>query len=90
MRLGSQPGARTGSELERRYPVALALYLALGVLIWFTVGEGAVVVYGKPVEIRVVALLIVGSFALRTFVARHADRIRHGGDEGGDSAPKGL
>ncbi|MGB6690643.1 MAG: hypothetical protein WBE76_22635 [Terracidiphilus sp.] len=74
---------RAGSDLERRYPVALALYLVLGALVWFTVGEGAVEVFGRPVEIKLVALLVIGSFALRTVVARKADRIRQGGDPDG-------
>jgi hypothetical protein len=73
---------RPGSDLERRYPVALALFLVLGVLVWFTMGEGAVSVFGRPVEIRLVALLVIGSFALRTVLARQADRIRHGGNDG--------
>jgi hypothetical protein len=51
MRLESQPEARAsseragsdraGSDLERRYPVALALYALLGVLVWFTIGDGS-------------------------------------------------
>jgi hypothetical protein len=86
MRGESQPGARTGlsgkdarrtgSELERRYPVALGLYLVLAVLVWFTVGEEKVLVAGRPVELRWVPLLIIGGLALRTMLARHADRIR--------------
>jgi len=72
----------TGSDLERKYWMALALFAVLGVLIWFTIGEDAILVMGKPVEIRWVALLVVGSFALRTVLARQADRIRHGGDDG--------
>jgi hypothetical protein len=72
----------TGSDLERKFWVALALFAVLGVLVWFTIGEGAIVVMGKPVEIRWVALLVIGSFALRTVLARQADRIRHGGDDG--------
>ena len=76
---------RAGSDLERKYPVALALYLVLGLLVWFTVGEGAVQVFGRPVEIRLVALLVIGSFALRTVVARQADKIRHGGDDGAET-----
>jgi hypothetical protein len=89
MALDSEPKERSGSvgagsDLERRYPVALLLYVVLGVLVWFTVGEGAVQVLGRPVEIRLIALLVIGSFALRTVLARQADRIRHGGDEGGN------
>ncbi len=77
-RLGS-----TGSDLDRKYWPALALFAGLGLLVWFTIGEGAVMVFGRPVEIRLVALLVIGSFALRTVLARQADRIRHGGDKGG-------
>jgi hypothetical protein len=73
--------ARAGSELGRRYPVALVLFGLLGLLVWFTIGEGAVMVLGRPVEIRWVALLVVGSFALRTVLARQADRIRHGSED---------
>jgi hypothetical protein len=81
-----QAGTRTGSDLEKRYPVAMALYAVLGLLVWFTVGEGAVQVFGRPVEIRLVALVVIGSFALRTVVARQADRVRHGGDESGSTS----
>ncbi len=70
----------SGSDLERKYWPALALFAVLGLLGWFTIGEGAVTVFGRPVEIRLVALLVIGSFALRAALARQADRIRHGGD----------
>ena len=72
---------RSGSDLDHKFWPALALFAALGGLVWFTVGRGAVMVFGKPVEIRLVALLVIGSFALRAVLARQADRIRHGGDE---------
>ena len=74
-------GKRSGSDLERRYPAALALYGVLAVLIWFTVGEGTIIVFGRPVELRWIPLLIVGTFALRTVVARQADRIRRDDEE---------
>ncbi len=73
-----QPGTRSGSDLERRYPVALALYGVLAVLVWFTVGEGTVIVFGKPVELRLIPILILASFALRTVLVRQADKIRRG------------
>ena len=87
-----QPGERKGlmgahPDLERRYPVALALYGILAVLVWLTMGEGRVLVFGKPVEMRWIPLLILGGLALRTVLARQAERIRRGGDEGGNSAP---
>ena len=90
MREGLQQGARAGSELDRRFPVALALYGVLAVLVWFTVGEGTVVVFGRPVELRLIPILVIGSFALRTVLARQADRIRRGGEKGGSSTPEGL
>ena len=31
----------TGSELDRKYWMALALYVVLAALAWFTVGEGS-------------------------------------------------
>ena len=99
MRGESQPGARTslsgkdvrrtGSDLEKRYPVALGLYLILAVLVWFTLGEGKVLVAGKQVELRWLPLIILGGLALRTVLARHAERIRRSGDEGDSLGPKG-
>ena len=70
---------RSGSDMERRYPVALVLYGVLAVLVWFTVGEGTIIVFGRPVELRLIPLLIIGTFALRTVVARQADKIRRDG-----------
>jgi len=68
------------TDLERKYIPALVLFGLLGILVWFTIGEGAVTVFGRRVEIRLIVLLIIGSFALRTVLARQADRIRHGGE----------
>ena len=73
----------TGSDLDRKYWVALALYAVLAALAWFTVGEGAILVHGKPVELRLLPLIIIGGMALRTVLARQAEKIRRGGDRGG-------
>jgi hypothetical protein len=72
----------TGAELERKFWVALGLYAVLGVLVWFTMGDGRVLVMGKPVELRLVPLIILGGLALRTMVALQADRIRRDGEKG--------
>jgi hypothetical protein len=82
----------SGSELDRKFWVALALYAVLAGLVWFTMGEGKVFVQGRPVEIRLVPLVVIGGLALRTVLARYAEKIRRGGDrgasnEGGNSAP---
>ena len=73
-----QQGTRTGSELQRRYPIALLLYGVLAVLVWFTVGEGTILVFGKPVEMRWIPILILATFAFRTVLVRQADKIRRG------------
>jgi hypothetical protein len=83
----------TGSDLYRRFWVALGLYAVLAALVWFTMGEGNVLVFGKPVELRLLPLVILGGLALRTVLALHAEKIRRGGDEGetgGNSTPKSL
>jgi len=75
-----EPGTRAGSELKRRYPVAMALYVVLGILVWFTMGEGTIIVFGRPVEMRWIPILILATFAFRTVMARQADKIRNGGE----------
>jgi len=66
----------TGSKLDRKCWVALSLYAVLGLLVWFTMGEGTVLVHGRPVELRLVPLLVLGGLALRTVVAHQAEKIR--------------
>ena len=70
----------TGSELDRKYWVALALYGGLAVLVWFTMNEGTVLIHGKPVQLRLLPLIVIGGLALRTVLARHADKIRRSGE----------
>ena len=92
MREGSQPAKRervrigtslkrSGSDLDKRYPVALVLYAALAALVWFTMDAGKVMVMGKPVEMRWIPLIIIGGLALRTVLARSAEKIRRGGEK---------
>jgi len=77
----------TGPELERKYWVALGLYAVLAVLVWFTMSEGRVLVMGRPVALRLLPLIVIGGMALRTVLARQAEKIRRGGDGGGGSTP---
>ena len=91
MREGQEPEARagtdrdrlkrTGDDLDKRFPVALAMYAVLAALVWFTMDAGKVLVMGRPVEIRLVPLIVIGGLALRTVLARQADRIRRGGEK---------
>ena len=73
---GEDRAKRPGSDLEKKYPVALAMFVILAVVAWFTVGEGSVIVLGRPVQVRLIPVVILGLFAFRTYVAMHADRIR--------------
>jgi hypothetical protein len=70
---------RSGADLDKRFPVALGLYGVLAVLVWFTMDAGKVMVMGKPVELRLVPMIIIGGLALRTVLARSAEKIRRGG-----------
>ena len=66
----------SGQKMERKFWIALGLYGILAVLIWFTLGEGTILVQGRPVEIRLIPLAVVGVFVLRSWIAREADRVR--------------
>ena len=77
----------TGSDLDRKFWAAMALYAVLAALVWFTMDPGKVLVWGKPVELRLLPLIIVGGLALRTVLARQADKIRRGGNGDGGSTP---
>ena len=72
----------TGAELERKYWPAMAAYAILAVVAWFVVGEGSVRISGRPVEIRLLPVLVLGLMAFRTYMARMADRIRRGDKQG--------
>jgi hypothetical protein len=80
----SETGAGSGriSGTDRKFWIALALYGILAVVIWFTLGEGTVLVMGRRIEIRWIPLFVIGTFVFRTYIAREAEKIRRGsGDE---------
>jgi hypothetical protein len=77
-----QPNERTGLSgpgLDRKYWTALGLYGILAALAWFTLGEGKVVVGDRLVQMRLLPLIVLGGFVLKTVLARHAEKIRRGG-----------
>ena len=80
---------RTGSEMDRKFWVALALYAVLAILIWFTMDAGKIPIYGRPVDLRLVPLVVIGALALRTVIARQAGRIRRGTDPESSEAHRG-
>jgi hypothetical protein len=71
----------SGSDTDRKFWVALALYAALALLVWLTMDAGKIPVFGRPVDLRLVPLIVIGAAAVRTVVARQAERIRRGTDQ---------
>jgi hypothetical protein len=81
---GSSPGGLNpaGLSLARRFYWAMALYGILAALAWLTIGEGKVLACGRPVEMRLVPLVVIGGLVVRTVLARQAEKIRHSRSEG--------
>ena len=85
---------RAGSDLDRKFWMALALYAVLAALAWFTLGgdkvlvpwfdlsEGRIVGVSRLVQMRLLPLIVLGGFALKTVLARHAEKIRRDREEG--------
>jgi hypothetical protein len=62
-------------ELDRKAGIALGLFAVLAVLAWITL-DGTVLIYGRPVELRMVPLVVLGGMALKTILAWKAEKIR--------------
>ena len=58
------------------------MFAVLAVLVWLTMGDGSVLVFGKPVELKLIPLIVIGGLALRTVLARKAEKIRRDGENG--------
>ncbi len=61
---------------ERKFWIALGLFVILEVIAWETLGDGTVVVFGGPVEIRLIVAVVIATFAFRVSMARWANKIR--------------
>ena len=62
--------------VERKFWTALGFYAVLAGVVWFTLGEGTTIVFGRPVAVRAIPLFVIGTFVFRTYIAREADKIR--------------
>jgi hypothetical protein len=71
-KLSSKPDSKQG----QKFWTAMGAFGILAAVIWFTLGEGTVFAFGRPVEIKLIPLFVIGMFVLRTLVAREADKIR--------------
>ena len=72
----------SGGDLDRKFWAAMAMFAVLAVLAWLTMGGGTALVFGRPVELRLVPLIVIGGLALRTVLARQAEKIRRQGEKG--------
>jgi hypothetical protein len=72
------------SDLDRKFWAALGMFAVLAVLVWLTMGDGSVLVFGRPVELKLIPLIVIGGMALRTVLARHAEKIRRAGRKTAD------
>jgi len=70
---------------DRKFWVALILYGVLGVVVWFTLGDGETLVFGRPVQLKLIPLLVLGTFVFRTAMAREAEKIRRRDVEPGEA-----
>jgi hypothetical protein len=75
-RQGARSDQAVKSDLDRKFWGALAMFAVLAALVWFTMDAGSVPVFGRPVELKLVPLIVIGALALRTILARQAEKIR--------------
>jgi hypothetical protein len=77
---GREDSKRSGNDLDRKFWVALVLYAILAALSWFTL-DGKIPIGGRLVELKLIPLIIIGGFALRTVLAMKAEKIRREGSK---------
>jgi hypothetical protein len=78
---GREDLKRSGNDLDRKFWVALVLYAILAALSWFTL-DGKIPIGGRLVELKLIPLVIIGGFALRTVLAMKAEKIRREAQDG--------
>ncbi len=64
------------TDLDRKFWLALGMFAVLAVVVWLTMGSGSVLVFGRPVELKLIPLIVIGGLVLRTVLARKAEKIR--------------
>ena len=77
----NQAGQDAKNKADRKFWTAIGMFAVLAVVIWFTVGDGSTIVFGKQVEIRWIPLFVIGTFVFRAYVAREADKIRRNSED---------
>ena len=70
----SAPGFQM--DQKKRFYLAMALYVVLALLVWFTMDDSSVPVAGGQVSLRTLTFALLGFFAARTVLHWNAERIR--------------
>ena len=68
-------------EKRRRFYVAIAIYAALGLLIWVTMEDVPLPVGNGQVGIRSLTLIVLALFAVRTVLHFRSEQIRDEQDD---------
>jgi TctA family transporter len=68
-------------KMSRKLLVALAVYVVLAVMAWFTL-DTSISVAGRDVPLRAVTLALLGVFAVRTLLHAQRERVEAGRDRG--------
>jgi len=63
-------------DQKKRFYLAMALYVVLALLVWFTMDDSSVPVAGGQVSLRTLTFALLGFFAARTVLHWNAERIR--------------
>ena len=63
-------------ENRKRIGVALAIYAALGLLIWTTMSDAPIRIWGGQISFRAFTLALVAFFAVKTVLHWKAGQIR--------------
>jgi len=71
----------SGRRMERKFWIALGLYGILIAVAWSTLGVGSVTLFGGPVQVRLIVVVILGTFVFRACMARWAESIRRNNGE---------
>jgi len=82
VRLSARADQGVRSDLDRKFWAAMVMFAGLAALVWFTMDGGSVPVFGRRVELRLLPLVVIGALALRTVLARQAEKIRKGSQQG--------
>ena len=63
-------------QRRKKFYIALTIFAALGLAIWFTIDDVAIPVTAVHITLRQLALAILGVFVLRTVLHWRAQQIR--------------